>query len=304
MSGLYSGLSSALFGITLTNFIYYYFYEFSRGVFLRSAALKAAALNASQAKGAQGLASAPVTRQRLSTVESMLAGAVAGAMTVVCTNPIWVVNTRMTAAARDTDTDIDTDGDEEQRVGGTKNGSSNSRKKKEARGTIAALVALLKEEGLAGLFRGVLPALVLVINPILQYTLFEQMRGLLERRRALRAGVGSAGAALGGTAGVKAWEVFVMGAIGKAIATGVTYPYITVKSRMHVAKGETSTSGKGNPGAEGGKAEGMVEGLRRVVREEGVGGLYRGECDSFFWCCFFDLCINAAGLLGVNGVLY
>ena len=34
--GLYSGLESALYGITLTNFIYYYFYELTSNVFLRA----------------------------------------------------------------------------------------------------------------------------------------------------------------------------------------------------------------------------------------------------------------------------
>ncbi len=35
--------------------------------------------------------------RKLTTVESMIAGAIAGNATVLITNPIWVVNTRMTA---------------------------------------------------------------------------------------------------------------------------------------------------------------------------------------------------------------
>merc|ERR1712070_900770 len=105
---------------------------------------------------------------------------------------------------------------------------------------------IVREEGFLRLFAGVLPALVLVINPILQYTIFEQLKQLLEKRRK-----------------VGATDSFVLGAIGKLAATSITYPYITVKSRAHVASGE-------------GSKEGMTASLKRIVREEGVSGLYGG----------------------------
>lgn len=65
---------------------------------------------------------------------------------------------------------------------------------------------------------------------------------------------------------VQPLDVFFLGAVGKLLATGITYPYITVKSRMHVASNRE------------GEAEGMVGRLRRCVSEEGWGGLYKGEC--------------------------
>lgn len=57
---------------------------------------------------------------------------------------------------------------------------------------------------------------------------------------------------------------FMLGALGKLFATSVTYPYITVKSQMHVA-------------AHSEKKEGMSQTLRRVVKDEGYAGLYKGE---------------------------
>ncbi|CCF43379.1 peroxisomal membrane protein PMP47A [Colletotrichum higginsianum] len=56
---------------------------------------------------------------------------------------------------------------------------------------------------------------------------------------------------------------FFLGALGKLFATSVTYPYITVKSQMHVA---------GN----GEKKEGMSQTISRVIKEEGYAGLYKG----------------------------
>jgi len=56
---------------------------------------------------------------------------------------------------------------------------------------------------------------------------------------------------------------FLLGALGKLFATSITYPYITVKSRMHVA------------GRDGGK-ENMVHAMRRITNEEGYVGFYKG----------------------------
>jgi adenine nucleotide transporter 17 len=200
-----------LFGISVTNFVYYYWYEWSR------AALEKAAVKAGR------------TSKRLTTLESMIAGAIAGSATVLITNPIWVVNTRMTARKSDT---------EEQSLPGAPAKKTNS--------TLGTLRELLHEEGPKALFAGVLPALVLVINPILQYTFFEQLKIVLERRRR-----------------VTPTDAFYLGALGKLLATTITYPYITVKSRMHVASRE-------------GPKESLNGSLMRIIKDEGWGGLYKG----------------------------
>jgi adenine nucleotide transporter 17 len=158
----------------------------------------------------------------------MAAGAVAGSLTVLLTNPIWVVNTRMTARGKQ---------DAATLPGG---------KPVKAPSTIGVFLQILREEGLSGFFAGVMPALVLVINPILQYTIFEQLKNSVEKRRR-----------------VTPKDSFYLGAVGKLLATSITYPYITVKSRMHVA-------GKDGP------KDDMMTSLKRIVREEGVKGLYGG----------------------------
>ncbi|KAL0258668.1 hypothetical protein SLS55_006167 [Diplodia seriata] len=210
ISGLYAGLESALFGISVTNFVYYYWYEWTRAGF-EKAAIKA------------GRAS-----KKLTTVESMIAGAIAGSATVLLTNPIWVVNTRMTARKSESN----------EQLPGSKPAKPAS--------TIGTLLSIIKDEGFTRLFAGVVPALVLVINPILQYTFFEQLKNVLEKRRR-----------------VTPTDSFYLGALGKLLATSITYPYITVKSRMHVA-------GKDGP------KEDMMTSFRRIIKEEGWAGLYGG----------------------------
>ncbi|PYH79623.1 peroxisomal membrane protein Pmp47 [Aspergillus uvarum CBS 121591] len=234
-AGLYSGLESALFGISVTNFVYYYWYEWTRSAFEKAAA-KA------------GRAS-----RKLTTVESMIAGAIAGIATVMITNPIWVVNTRMTARKSDSD---------QESLPGAFPG-------KERATTIATLMDLLRREGPKALFAGVLPALVLVVNPILQYTIFEQLKNIVERRRRMTPK-----------------DAFYLGALGKILATSITYPYITVKSRMHVASKD-------------GPRESLNGSLKRIIQEEGYAGLYNGIGPKVT-----QSAITAAFLFGFKDVLY
>lgn len=164
----------------------------------------------------------------------MAAGALAGSATVFLTNPIWVVNTRMTARQSQSNDSDSLPTSENEKA-----------EKEKSPSTIGTLLKILREDGPMRLFAGVLPALVLVLNPILQYTVYERVKQILEKRRK-----------------VGAIDSFLLGALGKLVATTITYPYITVKSRAHVATGEGR--------------EGMVASLRRIVREEGVSGLYGG----------------------------
>ena len=169
----------------------------------------------------------------------MAAGALAGSATVLLTNPIWVVNTRMTARKEDGDSSPTLPTSEE-----------SEKQKPEKPSSIGTLLKIIKEDGFMRLFAGVMPALVLVLNPILQYTVYERLKQMLEKTRK-----------------VGARESFVLGALGKLVATGITYPYITVKSRAHVATGDSAK-------------EGMTASLRRIIREEGVSGLYGGKHES------------------------
>lgn len=210
--GLYSGLESALYGITLSNFIYYYFYEFTSNVFLRA--------NVAAGRRKRGLL----------TFQLIITGAIAGAITVVGTNPFWVANTRMMTKAKELNT------------------STHS--------TVKTILEIIETDGVSTLFAGVLPALVLVINPIIQYTIFEQVKNVI--------------IAANGAASFSAIKAFFIGAFGKLVATSLTYPYITLKSRMHVKKKKLETETDAEIQLS------MVQEIKKIVKEEGLEGLYRG----------------------------
>ena len=71
-------------------------------------------------------------------------------------------------------------------------------------------------------------------------------------------------------------DAFYLGAIGKILATTITYPYITVKSRMHVAS-------KNDP------RQTLNGSLKKIINEEGYTGLYKGmTCSRSLALVLFD----------------
>ncbi|KNZ79828.1 Peroxisomal membrane protein PMP47B [Termitomyces sp. J132] len=217
--GLYSGLDSSLLGISVTNGVYYYFYERSRGIILKSRS------------GAKGL----------SALESILAGLIAGSATTIISNPIWVVQTSQAVRTLES------------------SGQPVATRKLSFIQTLKNIVA---KDGIQAFWRGIGPALVLVINPVLQYTVFEQLKNLLiaSRTKKLRA----AGAAASVVAILSDWDFFFLGALSKLVATGSTYPYIVIKSRLQA--GQASAL----------KYKSTIDGLLTILKEEGIGGLYKG----------------------------
>ncbi|KAJ9089701.1 hypothetical protein DSO57_1010198 [Entomophthora muscae] len=206
---LYSGLDSALIGVAVTNGVYYYFYEFSKSVFEKN----------SKQKG-------------VSTFESMVSGAIAGAATVLITNPIWVVNTRMATRKHSLD---DSDDPE--------------LKQKSPISSFQALKGIFIEDGPFALWQGVVPALILVSNPIIQYAVYEKAKATVERSRSL----GS-------------FDHFILGAFSKLVATSITYPYIVIKSRMQLRQSSDDNV----------RYSSVLDGVRKIIKREGVSGLFKG----------------------------
>ena len=73
-------------------------------------------------------------------------------------------------------------------------------------GLFATAAELLRTGGPSAFFRGLGPALVLVVNPVLQYTVFEQLKNALVRRRRMAGRVSRL---------LTDWDFFFLGAISK-----------------------------------------------------------------------------------------
>jgi len=180
-------------------------------------------------------------RKGLSTLESMLSGLIAGSATTIISNPVWVIQTSQAVRT----------------LGNTANQAVVVKKL----GFFKTFQSILAKDGLGAFWRGLGPALVLVINPIIQYTAFEQLKNSLIARRTSKLQAAGTAAAV---AVLSDLDFFLLGAISKLIATSITYPYIVVKSRLQAGAASAS------------KYKSSIDGLLTILREEGVEGLYKG----------------------------
>jgi solute carrier family 25 (peroxisomal adenine nucleotide transporter), member 17 len=109
-------------------------------------------------------------------------------------------------------------------------------------GFIETVQHILAKDGVGAFWRGIGPALVLVVNPVLQYTVFEQLKNILIKRRTAKiraTGLATAVAVLTDR------DFFLLGALSKLgmkttwvlccllltlilVATASTYPYMCV----------------------------------------------------------------------------
>lgn len=135
-------------------------------------------------------------------------------------NPIWVVNTRQTVRSTILPTP------------GTPTGLAPVYEKR--LNLLQTILSIFRKDGLGAFFHGLGPALILVMNPILQFTvgfihsswsielivlqLFEQLKNLISARRLAKLGKGGIVPALSDL------DFFLLGAVSKLFATGVTYP--------------------------------------------------------------------------------
>lgn len=93
----------------------------------------------------------------LSTLEAMLAGLIAGSATSVISNPLWVVQTTQSIRTLDHPP--------------SKAGSSEPKAAIKKLGFRQTVMHILRKDGIGAFWRGIGPALVLVINPIIQVTM-------------------------------------------------------------------------------------------------------------------------------------
>ncbi|XP_078427413.1 mitochondrial substrate carrier family protein [Wolffia australiana] len=227
---LYGGLAPSLVGTAASQGVYYYFYQ----VF-RSRAEKTALSNFKRGVGDGSIG----------MFQALVSAALSGCMNVLLTNPIWVVVTRMQTTRRKK---MQTNPSSEPLL---------DVKDKSSYGTSQTVREIYDEAGIFGFWKGVLPTLIMVSNPSIQFMLYE---GLLKKLRARRAAKGSSS--------VTALEFFLLGAIAKLGATVSTYPLLVVKSRLQAKQ---VVSGDKNH-----NYRGTADAITKMIRHEGLSGFYKG----------------------------
>lgn len=175
--------------------------------------------------------------QRSTPGKDLIIGIVAGVVNVLVTTPLWVVNTRLKLqGAKFRNEDI---------------------QPTHYRGIVDALVQIVQSEGVSALWNGTCPSLLLVLNPGIQFMIYEALK------RQLRRGV---------LQELSSLEVFVIGAVAKAVATTVTYPLQTIQSILRFGQHRQQR-----------EQSKLLSSLRSVtyllinrVRRSGLLGLFKG----------------------------
>lgn len=147
--------------------------------------------------------------QPLGPALHMLAAAEAGVMTLVMTNPIWVVKTRLCLQCSEP---------------GQKGSANNYA------GMVDGLKKIYRTEGIRGLYSGFIPGMLGVSHGALQFMTYEEMKNKYNqnRKRPIDAKLTTV-------------EYLTFAAVSKLIAAAATYPYQVIRARLqdcnHTYKG-------------------------------------------------------------------
>ncbi|BFG03471.1 mitochondrial folate transporter/carrier [Drosophila madeirensis] len=136
------------------------------------------------------------TTMPLGPAMHMLAAAESGALTLLLTNPIWVVKTRLCL-------------------------QYDSSASAEYRGMMNALSQIYKEEGIRGLYRGFVPGMLGVSHGAIQFMTYEELKNAYNEYRKLPIDTKLA-----------TTEYLAFAAVSKLIAAAATYPYQVVRARL------------------------------------------------------------------------
>jgi adenine nucleotide transporter 17 len=163
------------------------------------------------------------------TVQNLAIATIASVLNVLVTCPIWVVNTRMKIQKDDS--------------------------KDKMHGLIDGVKKIAREEGWKSLWSGVVPSLILVSNPTINYVLYDTLRRILMYYRKKR--------------NLTTMEYFVLGALCKVISTMLTYPLQLAQSRLRNAGHNVATGKKEQFNSTFGC-------LRYIYKTDGFLGWYQG----------------------------
>ncbi|XP_056330895.1 solute carrier family 25 member 32b [Danio aesculapii] len=173
LRGLYQGVTPNIWGAGASWGLYFFFYNAIKGYNKE-------------------------TRQKeLTATEHLLSAAVAGAMTLCLTNPIWVTKTRLVLQYNADPT------------------------QKQYKGMMDALVKIYRHEGISGLYRGFVPGLFGTSHGALQFMAYEELKRDYNKYRKMQS-----------DAKLNPLEYITMAALSKIFAVATTYPYQVVRARL------------------------------------------------------------------------
>ncbi|BFZ64586.1 Pyrimidine nucleotide transporter, mitochondrial [Saitoella coloradoensis] len=168
----------------------------------------------------------------------------AGITTSTCTNPIWLIKTRLQLDKQKAST-----------------GGAASRQYKNS---LDCFMQTVRNEGVRGLYRGLSASYLGVAESSLQWVVYEELKRRIAERSSRRRLIDPEPTTM---------DVFIEWAgksgsagIAKVFAAGIAYPHEVIRTRLRQAPMENGKQ----------KYTGLVQCFRIVLKEEGVAALYGG----------------------------
>ncbi|XP_062144438.1 folate transporter 1, chloroplastic isoform X1 [Alnus glutinosa] len=214
LRGLYAGFYPAVLGSTVSWGLYFFFYDRAKQRYSKN-------------KG-----------EKLSPGEHLASAAEAGALVCLCTNPIWLVKTRLQL-------------------------QTPLHQTRPYFGLYDALRTIIREEGWSALYKGIVPGLFLqVSHGAIQFTTYEELRKVIVDLKSK----GSKKDSESDDKLLKSVDYAVLGASSKIAAILLTYPFQVVRARL-----QQRPSSDGIP-----RYMDSWHVVKETARFEGVRGFYKG----------------------------
>ncbi|XP_065851223.1 folate transporter 1, chloroplastic isoform X2 [Euphorbia lathyris] len=210
--GLYAGFLPSVLGSTVSWSLYFFFYGRAKKRYSQNM----------DAKLSPGL--------------HLLSAAEAGALVCLCTNPIWLVKTRLQL-------------------------QTPLHRTQPYAGLYDALRTIMREEGWSALYKGLVPSLFLVSHGAIQFTAYEELRKVVVDYRSKQKNYGSSDIHV-----LNSFDYAVLGGSSKVAAMIVTYPFQVIRARL-----QQRPSMDGVP-----KYMDSWHVVKETVRFEGFRGFYKG----------------------------
>ncbi|XP_008797061.2 peroxisomal adenine nucleotide carrier 1-like [Phoenix dactylifera] len=211
---LYQGLGTKNLQSFISQFVYFYGYNYFKRLYLERSGAKSVGMKA-----------------------NLAVAAAAGACTAIVTQPLDTASSRMQTSSF---------------------------------GKSKGLFETFSEGSWSDAFDGLGVSLLLTSNPAIQYTVFDQLKQrLLKRRQSTQV---SPATAKSSPEALSAFSAFVLGALSKSVATILTYPAIRCKVMIQASSSHDGSEKDGSSKP----PKTIIDALHAIWRKEGISGFYKG----------------------------